>query len=336
MNAERTFGIELETCCKVSRQELADRLTAALRAAGFNHRAVATGYSHNTNSDNATVWHVKSDGSIRPHASPRTLTYVNDAEIVSPVLKGEEGLRALQVVCDYIHSNDLCRVNVSCGMHVHHGVRREEVVPALVAYKKVERTIYEALPNSRQDNSYCRKVALAIPRDATYEQVEYLWQRRRIGRRRGFNLESYWLRGTIEFRCAAGTVEYDKAANWILVTQLLIDRAVAGATFKAGIDNLCKTLNGEGREVVRRTHKRGASARNTELLEFALSVGVTGKPALMEALRKARPDMAERMYYEQVTRFLGFKGTVVRETSEHPALTWFRARHEYFTTRRAA
>jgi hypothetical protein len=59
------------------------------------------------------------------------------------------------------------------------------------------------------------------------------------------NLESYWVRGTIEIRAAAGTVEFEKIAHWADLTQRLITRSCSARgyrNFSEGIDNLTMAL----------------------------------------------------------------------------------------------
>src|SRR5947209_4242565 len=59
-------------------------------------------------------WKAERDGSIRPEAGYMA------AEIVSPVLKGADGLRQLKAVCDWLQSVG-AKVNRSTGLHVHVG-----------------------------------------------------------------------------------------------------------------------------------------------------------------------------------------------------------------------
>ena len=41
----------------------------------------------------------------------------------------------------------------------------------------------------------------------------------------GLNFESFWLRGTVEFRLAAGSTDYVKVSNWVVFTQMLLNKA---------------------------------------------------------------------------------------------------------------
>jgi hypothetical protein len=92
-----TFGVEIEIRATLDREQIA----RALQAANIN--AAAESYNHSTR----PYWKVITDSSC-------------GYEIVSPVLRGEQGLGELAKVCQIL--TDLgCQVNRSCGLHVHIG-----------------------------------------------------------------------------------------------------------------------------------------------------------------------------------------------------------------------
>ena len=101
--------------------ELVEKIDEAFTTNNSNHRAQTGGYYHNTDSSNLIMWDLKRDGSIMLNGSTR---YSYGIEIVSPVLKGNDGLVALNIVCDAI--KDYTTANKSCGLHVHHGIARNE------------------------------------------------------------------------------------------------------------------------------------------------------------------------------------------------------------------
>jgi len=327
MNANRTFGVEMELCSKLNQYEMAAQLNQAFAEAGISHTAVSSQYTHNTDGTNRTRWVCKPDASIGEYGMPTGFPY--GVEVVSPVLKGWEGMNALKVVCKHITNNHLAKINTSCGLHVHHGVTAAETVPAIKAWKKVEETIYEAMPHSRKDNRFCRKLRLQVDDLNTYSELRSRWLTVEHSRYRGFNLESYWMRGTIEFRCAAGTHEYTKVRNWVFVTQMIIDRAVAGADFQPGIDNLVATLaGGEARQITRKKPSK-PSAR---ILDTFAEQSVLITPTLLEAeLQFRRPELAESTVRRTVARWLVHRNAAnSAPNTEHPALVWFRQRHQQF------
>jgi len=241
MNANRTFGVEMEFACKISHNEVVDLLRERLAAIG--HSVHRTGYMHHTDRTNRTRWVVKEDSSIRTEPG-----FPYQVEVVSPVLKGEDGIQALFEVCDTITSARVARINTSCGLHVHHGVAQDEVVPVLKAWHATEDTWYGALPESRQHNRFAKRLKV-FPLDPNiqFTQIRDWKYRHGISRYYGLNLESYWLRGTIEIRCAAGSHEFYKVSNWIAVTQRFVDCAVAGVSFPSDtLDALIAGLNYEG------------------------------------------------------------------------------------------
>jgi len=60
------------------------------------------------------------------------------------------------------------------------------------------------------------------------------------------NLESYFLRGTFEFRLAAGTTDYKKVSNWLLATQAFVSKGLKGQIrSNTTIDELITNLKGK-------------------------------------------------------------------------------------------
>lgn len=95
---ERTFGIEIEFVCK--------RIDAVQRH--LDRRGL-------------TGWHLKTDSTVKPNAQQQSQNFGNTGrELVSPILKGNDGLRQLKLACEALEAAG-ARVNKSCGLHVHHG-----------------------------------------------------------------------------------------------------------------------------------------------------------------------------------------------------------------------
>ncbi len=195
MNLERTFGVELEVV-HGDRRAMVQAMTVAgisICIEGYNH--VTRGY-----------WKIVPDGSI-----------LGDGyELVSPPLKGTEGLQEVRTVCEVL--NDMgATVNRSCGLHVHHdaadfGSRHFDNLFNL--YSRAEHIMDSMLPPSRRENanSYCRSL-LNYP-GATFS-CRYL----------KVNFSAYHRHGTIEFRQHSGTVDAEKVTHWILLTQRMMERA---------------------------------------------------------------------------------------------------------------
>ena len=198
-----TFGVELELLSPMS-----VNVGDLLYRAGFSS------------------WQIVHDGSLSAESG------FNAREAISPVLQGEAGLTALRTVCALLKTAG-CRVNVSCGMHVHVGVRGMKPLrlrKIAAAFLNAEHHFDALVPASRRANRYCQSntaianVAalaaattvqqIAVAMNRGYENVHYTSYRYRK-----LNFQSFLRHGTIEFRQHGGTVESDKACAWVrLVT----------------------------------------------------------------------------------------------------------------------
>jgi len=210
--ASDTFGVELE--CYMPRGTTRSQLAQLIRDAGV--LCQEEHYNHSTR----THWKVTTDGS---------LGYDYGVEIVSPPLSGEAGFDALRKVCQVL-TRLRCKVNKSCGLHVHVGARHRSVanLKSLVrAYKHFELVIDSFLAPSRRGNSnqFCQSshisnetnfdVATTV-REVGLASGQYGFDHARSsGRYRKLNLMSFPGYGTVEFRQHQGTVEGRKAEMWV-------------------------------------------------------------------------------------------------------------------------
>lgn len=263
MVPERTFGIEIECVSKISPNALAGQIGDSLDS--FGHSCISTGFQRNTDGNNFSQWFVKTDSTVHTHDMVRWP--YDHIEIVSPILQGEDGLKVLKAVCQV--TEQYCTANKTCGLHVHHGIpSSNELGNIVIGWLRAEDTIYECLPKSRREGSYAMplKKRATLPKirrtrrgrissrqptgerkfnipDKITNPAEW-WQSTIADRKVGLNLESYWLRKTIEVRCAAGTVEFLKIKNWSTVTQRLIIQASKNPIyFQEGIENLAAALS---------------------------------------------------------------------------------------------
>src|SRR5262249_3394292 len=100
-------------------------------------------------------WRAERDGSIH------TIRGRMAAEIVSPILKGVDGLRQIKAVCDWLNSVG-ARVNQSTGFHVHVGFNSVDVeglrrLVNLVA--NFEKALFASTgTHNRETNRFCRPV----------------------------------------------------------------------------------------------------------------------------------------------------------------------------------
>jgi hypothetical protein len=215
VDTDFTFGVEIEF--------LHPRLTRtqvcrALNDGGINCQD--EGYTHRV----STHWKIVTDGSLGD--------YINGSEVVSPVLRDDNGFQQLTKVCEILSSLG-CKVNKRCGLHVHVGARGETVdfFKSLVRlYMAAEPTVDSFMAPSRRGphggNGFCNSVRMVnrtmFDSATTVEQVATAVDQdntpyavRSMRRYRKLNLQSYWQHGTVEFRQHQGTVDAEKACNWV-------------------------------------------------------------------------------------------------------------------------
>lgn len=218
----QTFGIEIE--CYLPAGMTHAVIARKLTEAGVE--TAAEGYNHNLR----THWKVVTDGSLGD--------YTRGAEIVSPVLTGEAGLAAIRKVCDVLVAEGVT-VNRQCGLHVHVGARNRSVdwfQALIISYAHFEEVIDGVLPRSRRadNNSFCRSMRPFV--EAVKRATDIYGVCRAVANNQGpyaryrkLNCESFARHGTVEFRQHSGTIEADKAVNWVLLCLSLCHKAAETA-----------------------------------------------------------------------------------------------------------
>lgn len=220
---DRTFGIEIELF-NVSRE----RLVREMQAAGFPCQDA--GYNHSRTEG----WKVVTDSSISSEAG------TPGCELVSPVLKGEEGLRIVLAVFALL-KRLRARVNHTCGFHVHvdadgmnlPGFRR--LAQVYVKYEAAIDLMVKDTARRAEGGQYCRtnrtdSVPAVI---AQLEKADSLEAIRDVvnpggqegGRYRKLNFCSYWRHRTVEFRQKEGLMDGQEAVAWVRFCVSLVDGA---------------------------------------------------------------------------------------------------------------
>ena len=226
-NTERTFGVEIETK-NLLREQFVSRCTAeGIRM--HDMRGYTHGYQH--------TWKIVTDASLG----------TNGLEIVSPPLKGEEGLEEVAKVMRIAVACG-ATVDQTCGFHIHHGCGEytpEQAAGVLLWYAKYEPVIDSLVaPSRRQGNIYCaslRKSTNLIEgiqwvldgarQNRTMANLSAWFAETRntfYGRYHKVNLASWQNYGTIEFRQHQGTLNGEKAKAWIIFTQRIVERGARG------------------------------------------------------------------------------------------------------------
>lgn len=101
-------------------------------------------------------------------------------EYVTGILKGDAGFKHLQDICLGLKD---CRINHTCGVHVHLGgidFTKQFLVNSYILAMLIEDELFTYLPKSRRNNRYCRKlkpldlkVALTNSKDNFQLEADY-------------------------------------------------------------------------------------------------------------------------------------------------------------------
>ncbi len=238
-----TFGVELETTIPAS---------AAVNV-GYYHAgrpalaATINGAVRFFPTFNGVPWKAEADGSIRV-----TETGHRACEFVSPILKGEEGIKHLAAFVEFLRELG-AKVNTTCGMHIHIGINGAtgaddqaeylERLTRLVAFNS--KALYAQTGTlSRETGNYCAPIGAntkrAIARIKLTKNIADAANA--AGRYHILNLTCLTTRQTVEFRCFAGTLNTSKVLLH-LFSVLALCVIARNAKTPAGWEN--KTLTGE-------------------------------------------------------------------------------------------
>jgi hypothetical protein len=214
--ADLTFGIELEVTIPAS--------------AGVQVGSYRSGLPHHELPDG---WRVHSDISIAPGAN-----HIG-AEIVSPILKGADGIRQVIAVCQWLN-RIRAKVNASCGCHVHVGgfdVRDEAAIGRMVSLvARYEKALFAVAGNTgRENNDYCKSIKGNAAYAAKFKDRTDTAPIR--GHRTWSNhQERYYslnlcpigegTKPTVEFRCFSGTTNALKAVSFIRLALGIVERGL--------------------------------------------------------------------------------------------------------------
>jgi hypothetical protein len=161
-----------------------------------------------------TAFGAKDDGSV------------DGKEFVSPVLYGDDGLAAVDNLCNYAKRND-CRVNRSCGYHLHLDMSNEsaeELRCIALAYAYTQEFWFACVDSNRRDNSYCHNNVIG---DTVYWDVDSI--KAGVGRPRPntryiwANWSAYSAHSTLEIRLHHGSLDGREVCNWIKAHARFVD-----------------------------------------------------------------------------------------------------------------
>ena len=246
----RTFGVEIEAF-----GNLPSTVARKLTDAGIP--CVVEGYNHQVRAH----WKVVSDGSVQNNEGDSRNCY----ELVSPILSGEDGLRQLRIVMETLTRmgakvNRTCGLHVHVGagdLSIEHFRRvarcfvvYEDFFDAIMPasrrassnmYVRSNRHSMSQTGRPYQDNyvegSYDAKAArIALRKIDACDTIDEIIAAVNPGANRNLardgsaryhklNMTAFWQHGTIEFRQHSGTVDADKAVNWVKLLLAFVDNS---------------------------------------------------------------------------------------------------------------
>ena len=207
MNAsEITFGIELELTI-AERTVREERMTI-----GAYHRGIQVPFL-------PSGWKAESDSSIRTASGRKA------CEIVSPILKGEAGIREVIEVVETLKSKGLT-TNESCGIHVHiyfdPAWAAEKLAKLISIVSYLEQGIFATTGTKRRERgTYCKGLR-------KYGDQPKAKQKLDPDRYHLLNITNLVrnVRPTVEFRAFSGSLNPVKIVGWIQLCLGIVERAL--------------------------------------------------------------------------------------------------------------
>ncbi len=173
-------------------------------------------------------WRAKSDGSIS--GFPRSW---HTLEIVSPKLKGVDGLLQTKTVLEWAHRKN-ADVNKTCGTHIHlnwpTSMQSDDLKRVVHRVANSEKSLYAITGmKERERNMFTRPIKEAY-RELRYDRDGLpLLNDGHEYRRRVLNMTnlSSGTKRTLEFRCFAGTLRFIKVCSYVCFVMGLLQKALA-------------------------------------------------------------------------------------------------------------
>ena len=217
-NNNRTFGVEIEFFlgCSSRPGAFAEEVAQVVKEYGIECHAES--YNHVTRPH----WKIVTDGSVS----------YEGLEIVSPPLRGQEGLSQIKKVLEALNKVK-AKVDDSCGLHIHHDVRDftlKKFKYLYGLYARFEDCIDELVPMSRRGNTntYCLSPGTDLEKLQKARSIDELIYNLYPSRYIKLNCQSFRRQGTVEFRHPGGTLEYQEVMSWVVLTQMMIEKAANG------------------------------------------------------------------------------------------------------------
>ncbi|MCL2711429.1 MAG: amidoligase family protein [Planctomycetaceae bacterium] len=247
MAKDFTFGVEIETVIG-SRKRI---------SIGEYHRGIQVPYL-------PEGWTAEKDSSIRYARGMRA------CEIVSPILKGEEGIKELIKVIGILKDKGH-QVNETCSVHFHIGFGNKTAsdlakLIKIVAY--LEHALYAITgTKARERGTWCG----SVKRYDNAQNYQSQMAQSHSAKYKILNIKhlANGGKGTVEFRCFSGSLNPTKIIGWVQVCLGIVEKALT-----------CKRLpSWNGKNPIGVWKKDGAGETEVERLLAYLCWGNYGKYA---------------------------------------------------------
>lgn len=181
-------------------------------------------------------------------------------EFLTLPANGDKLFNNIDKVADYIRRNKY-KIKPNCGVHIHIDARdltSEQLEKVFWVYRRFQERLFEMMPPSRQNNTYCHKLDNWTVFDrAKYEKFNNFWYKttrstneidREVHRYAFANFSSYYMHRrvggkTIEIRLHSGTTDTKKLINWARINLKLFEWAINTRWGRIySIDNKLKTF----------------------------------------------------------------------------------------------
>jgi hypothetical protein len=215
-------------------------------------------------------------------------------EIVSPILKGDEGIQQLVEVVRLIKAHG-GRVNQSCGLHVHVGWNGDDKALArlITLVANFEKAIFASTgTKKRESGRWCH--GLQRHGDASRARQEASYERYHI-----LNLNNLVTgrRPTVEFRAFAGTLNITKIVGAVrlcvgLVERALIAKRITTFVAKKPVETSPIHRSGEGQTELTRLYMQLGWTKGRQPHIFG-NITATGAPSL-QTIKKQLMGLARK------------------------------------------
>ncbi len=150
-------------------------------------------------------------------------------EFYSAILYGNDGLRAIDNLCEYANKHGW-RVNSACGFHLHIDLKGEDS-DGLKAIALAYHTTYDvwkhfAIP-PRLLRDYCKPMESTLQDYLTCKHTDD-WRKLATnlrGRYYWVNWKAYYDHGSLEIRLLEGTLDAERIKNWVRAHTTFVDWA---------------------------------------------------------------------------------------------------------------